>query len=161
MASCFRAKPTGGVRGPRRCCSPPPRGDHVEKTILPAIGSRPVGDLRSLCRSEPRLSEREPTSWPTPTYWRSIETGSRGLLPDRTLLLAMPGEQAELRARMRDGGEIRSDRWTRGELSRAKSAPLSPALQSEEPDRFRKIDASGSPQEVTARLLAALDDWLP
>jgi dTMP kinase len=34
-------------------------------------------------------------------------------------------------------------------------------IASEEPDRVRIIDASGSPQEVTGRLLDAMADLLP
>ena len=34
------------------------------------------------------------------------------------------------------------------------------AFAEEEPDRFRRVDASGTAEEVTARLLAALEDLL-
>jgi dTMP kinase len=135
------------------------RGDHVEKTILPAIEAgqwvicdRFVDSSRAYQSATGELTDAE--------IMALHEVGSRGLLPDRTLLLAMPGEQAEMRARLRDGG--RSDRI--GGRQASFHAEVSAAFlrfAGEEPDRFRKIDASGSPPEVTVRLLAALDDWLP
>jgi dTMP kinase len=135
------------------------RGDHVEKTILPAIEAgqwvicdRFVDSSRAYQSATGELTDAE--------IMALHEVGSRGLLPDRTLLLAMPGEQAEMRARLRDGG--RSDRIGGREASfHAEVSAAFVRFAREEPDRFRKIDASGSPPEVTVRLLAALDDWLP
>jgi len=78
--------------------------------------------------------------------------------PDRTLvLIATEGSE---RAKARDGGT--SDRIGR------RSAAYHDAVEEgfrtvarEEPDRVRLIDASGSPDQVTARLLAAIADLLP
>jgi dTMP kinase len=135
------------------------RGDHVEKTILPAIEAgqwvicdRFVDSSRAYQSATHELGDAD--------ILALHAIGSHGLLPDRTLLLAMPSEQAEMRARLRDGGA--SDRI--GGREAAFHAGVSAAFlrfAEEEPDRFRKIDASGSPQEVTVRLLAAVDDWLP
>lgn len=134
------------------------RGDHVEKTILPAIEAgtwvicdRFVDSSRAYQSATHELADAD--------ILALHEIGSRGLLPDRTLLLAMPGEQAEMRARLRDGG--RSDRIGGREASfHTEVSAAFARFAVEEPDRFRKVDASGSPQEVTTRLLAALDDWL-
>lgn len=85
--------------------------------------------------------------------------GSHGFLPDRTLLLQLPESDAESRARNRDvaGADLIGGRdadYHHG-VVRAFAA-----LATAEPDRFRVIDASGSAQEVTARLLDALEDLL-
>ena len=75
--------------------------------------------------------------------------------PDRTLVLVLP-EGAE-RALARDG-EL-SDRigGRPAEFHDAVEKSFR-AIAAEEPERVRLIDASGSPDQVTARLLAALDD---
>ena len=77
--------------------------------------------------------------------------------PDRTLVLVSP-EGAE-RARARDGDT--SDRI--GRRSAAYHTAVEEGFRTVagyEPDRVRLIDASGLPEVVTARLLAALEDLL-
>lgn len=87
------------------------------------------------------------------------EFGSGGFLPDRTLLLDLPGEDGAERAAARDRG--RADRiGARGPAYFAEVAASFRGLAEAEPERFRLVDASGSPDEVTARLLAALEDML-
>jgi dTMP kinase len=85
--------------------------------------------------------------------------GSHGFLPDRTLLLDLPEGEAGRRATGRDvdGADLIGGRgadYHRG-VARAFRA-----LAKAEPERYRVIDASGEPGEVTARLLAALEDLL-
>ena len=78
--------------------------------------------------------------------------------PDRTLVLV--SEQGTERARARDGET--SDRI--GRRSAAYHSAVEAGFRSiaqEEPERVRLIDASGSPAEVTRRLLAAVADLLP
>lgn len=89
---------------------------------------------------------------------RALHTfGSEGFLPDRTLLLGMPSKAAAERARNRDGGE--GDRiGRRGRDYHDAVAAAFASLAETEPERYRRIDASGDPHEVTARLLAALGD---
>ncbi|RHW16528.1 dTMP kinase [Sphingomonas gilva] len=86
--------------------------------------------------------------------------GSRGLLPDRTLVLTLPDEEAAARASARDGAA--NDRFgLRDEnFHRAVNAAFRGFAEAE-PDRFRLIDATGSKQDVTDRLVAAVADWLP
>ena len=87
------------------------------------------------------------------------QVGSRGLLPDRTLLLALPPEAAAARAKQRDGNE--GDRiGSKGAEYHAGVAAAFQALAKAEPERFRTIDATGSADEVTGKLLAALEDLL-
>lgn len=77
--------------------------------------------------------------------------------PDRTLLL-LQDEGAE-RARLRDGD--RSDRigGRSAAYHRAVEASFR-ALAKAEPSRIRSVDAGGTPEEVTARLLQTLEDLL-
>ena len=86
--------------------------------------------------------------------------GSEGLLPDRTLLLKLPqGEGAE-RAMARDGAG--ADRFAaRDAAFHADVAARFDAMAAAEPERFRRIDASGTPDQVAARMIAALDDLTP
>jgi dTMP kinase len=85
--------------------------------------------------------------------------GSHGFLPDRTLLLDLPEGEADRRAKGRDAGGPdliggRGADYHRG-VARAFRT-----LAEAEPNRYRVVDASGSAEEVTVRLLAALEDLL-
>jgi len=78
--------------------------------------------------------------------------------PDRTLVLTL--DEGGERARARDvygsdriGG--RSDDYHRKVLAAFH------IIAAEEPERVRLVDASGSPAEVTERLLQAIGDLLP
>jgi dTMP kinase len=85
--------------------------------------------------------------------------GSRGFLPERTLLLALADGEADRRASNRDtdGADLIGGRGA--DYHRAVAQAFA-RIAAEEPGRFRVIDASGSPEEVTQRLLAALEDLL-
>jgi dTMP kinase len=78
--------------------------------------------------------------------------------PDRTLVLVSP--EGAARARTRDGAG--SDRIGRRSTAYHDSVEAGfRTIAAEEPDRVRLVDASGSPDEVTDRLLAAIADLLP
>lgn len=134
------------------------RGDHVEKTILPAIDSgkwvicdRFVDSSRAYQSATGELTDGDIAAL--------HEVGSRGLLPDRTLLLMLPGDEADQRARARDGDMADRIGGRDADFHAAVNTAFA-RFAEEEADRFRKIDASGGPDDVTLRLLAALDDWL-
>jgi dTMP kinase len=78
--------------------------------------------------------------------------------PDRTLVLALA--EGGARARERDN-EVSDRIGGRPENYHQKVDLAFRQVASEEPNRVRIIDASGSPQEVTDRLLDALSDLLP
>ena len=134
------------------------RADHVEKTIRPAVEAgqwvicdRFIDSSRAYQSASGELDDE--------TIMTLHRIGSGGLLPDRTLLLAMPDEQAAGRAHARDGGA--PDRI--GGRDAAFHAGVGAAFERfarSDPARFRTVDAAGSPEEVTARLLAALEDLL-
>lgn len=81
--------------------------------------------------------------------------GSEGFVPDCTLLLELPAEEAARRAALRDGSA--SDRI--GGRDAAYHVQVIAAFRSfavAEPDRFRIIDASGTSDQVHARIAAAV-----
>ncbi|HEX2764860.1 MAG TPA: dTMP kinase [Allosphingosinicella sp.] len=85
--------------------------------------------------------------------------GSHGFLPDRTLLLELEPETIAERLAERDAGG--ADRiGGRGADFHRKVAETFAALAAKDPTRFRCIDASGPAEQVTGRLLAALEDLL-
>lgn len=85
--------------------------------------------------------------------------GSRGFLPDRTLLLQLSEGEAADRAGTRDaeGADLIGGRGA--DYHRAVVDAFA-RLAAEEPKRYRVVDASGTPEEVTRRLLGALEDIL-
>jgi dTMP kinase len=86
--------------------------------------------------------------------------GSRGLLPDRTLLLSLPDGEGDSRARARDGEG--ADRFAARDAAFHQSVVETfERIAAAEPDRVRRIDASGVVPAVTGRLLEAIADLLP
>ena len=132
------------------------RADHVAKTILPALDAgRWVVTDRFLDSS--LAYQGGAGGLPVERLRVLHEVGSHGLLPDRTLLLTLPMEEAARRAEARDRGD--SDRiGGRDPAYHARVAQNFVLLAEQEPDRFRMINAMGTAEAVTARLLAAVDD---
>ena len=85
--------------------------------------------------------------------------GSEDFLPDRTLVLTLGEGEGRGRAESRDGGASDRIGGRDAVFHRAVDEGFR-VIAAEEPGRMRLIDASGSEGEVTARLLAALDDLL-
>ncbi len=134
------------------------RADHVARTIRPAVerGAFVLSD-RFLDSSIAYQGGAGGLGADTIRTLHAI--GSGGYLPDRTLLLELPAEAAANRASARDAGA--ADRiGGRGGEYHARVAAAFAAIAAEEPARFRRIDASGSADEVTRRLLDAIGDLL-
>ena len=132
------------------------RADHVARTIVPALerGAWVVCD-RFLDSSLAYQGGAGGVG--TEAVLRLHEVGSRGLLPDRTLLLDLGLDAGAARAADRDEGS--PDRFGRKSGAyHAEVAASFRALAERWPDRFRIVDAGGSPDEVTQRLVAALED---
>lgn len=84
--------------------------------------------------------------------------GIREWFPDRTLVLVHSEGAARAQARDTDG----SDRiGGRSEAYHDKVETAFRLIAAEEPERVRLVDASGTREEVTERLLEALADLLP
>lgn len=134
------------------------RADHVARTIRPALdrGAWVLCD-RFLDSS---IAYQGAAGGLGAEAIRALHAvGSHGFLPDRTLLLELPPETVVERLSARDAAG--SDRiGGRDGAFHAKVAAAFDALAGEEPRRFRRIDASGTAEEVTDRLLAAVEDLL-
>lgn len=134
------------------------RADHVEKVIRPAIErgqwvicDRYVDSTRAYQGAAGGVDDAE--------ILALHAFGCRGLLPDRTFLLAVPTETGADRAAMRDGAA--ADRFARRDAGfhRAVSAAFD-RFATQEPDRFRRVDATPPAAMVTSAIMASLDEWL-
>jgi dTMP kinase len=132
------------------------RADHVEKTIAPALeaGTWVLSD-RFVDSS---LAYQGGAGGLGIEVVRAINAfGIDGYFPDRTLVLMV--DDGGERARTRDGGPGdriggRSDDYHR------KVEAAFRIIAGEEPERVRLVDASGTPEQVTERLLEAIADLL-
>lgn len=134
------------------------RADHVAKLIKPALadGKWVLSD-RFLDSSI--AYQGGAGGLGTDVIRQLHQIGSGGFLPDRTLLLELPAQAAAERASVRDGGA--GDRiGSRNGEYHAQVAAAFRAIAAEEPDRFRIIDASGTPEAVTDVMLAELRDLI-
>lgn len=134
------------------------RADHVARTIRPALeaGQWVICD-RFLDSS--RAYQGGADGIADADLLKLHQIGSDGLLPDRTLLLTLPGEAGSARALARDQGT--ADRFgARNADYHARVTAAFRRLAEGEPGRFHEIDAGGSPEEVTQRLVDAVGDLL-
>lgn len=133
------------------------RADHVDKLIQPAVmdGKWVISD-RFVDSS---LAYQGGAGGLGIEAIRAINAfGIEEWFPDRTLVLALAEGGARARARDNEA----SDRiGGRPENYHQKVDLAFRQIASDEPDRVRIIDASGRPEEVTRRLLAAIEDLLP
>lgn len=134
------------------------RADHVANTIRPALErgrwvlSDRFLDSSRAYQGASGLADEEIVAL--------HRFGSEGFVPDRTLVLALPVHTGERRAALRDGGD--PDRiGARDPAYHARVAAAFERIAAAEPERVRLVDASGSPEQVTDRLIAALADLLP
>ncbi|ALC16710.1 thymidylate kinase [Desulfuromonas soudanensis] len=93
---------------------------------------------------------------------RLNQLATGGLSPDLTLLLDMPAEKGLRRARQRNedqnlGNEDRFEQESLAFHSRVRQGYL---FLAEGQDRFRRIDAEGSAEEVARRIAAVVDPFL-
>jgi dTMP kinase len=135
------------------------RADHVERTIRPAIaaGEWVIAD-RFLDSS--RAYQGVAGGIDDAAILALHGFGSKGLLPDRTILLSLPEGAGEARANSRDGAA--NDRFAARDSTFHQAVGQAFArFAAAEPDRFRIVDASGDEAAVTGRVLAAIADLLP
>lgn len=132
------------------------RADHVARTIKPALerGAWVLCD-RFLDSS---IAYQGAAGGVGARAIRMLhEIGSKGLLPDRTLLLELPAAIAIERLESR-GETDRMD--LKGDPYHYMVVNSFADLAKAEPKRFRRINASGDAEDVTARLLSELEDLL-
>ncbi|MET0361852.1 MAG: dTMP kinase [Sphingobium sp.] len=134
------------------------RSDHVERTIRPAIarGAWVLSD-RFLDSSRAYQGMGDLIDADIVALHR---IGSGGLLPDRTLVLTLDQAEADARARARDGAIADRIGGRAPDFHRAVADAFA-RFALEEPSRIRPIDAAGSPEAVTARLIDAIADLMP
>lgn len=134
------------------------RSDHVARVIRPAIDAgrwvlcdRFIDSTRAYQGGGSGLSDAD--------IMALHRVGSEGLLPDRTLLLRLETSVADARrsARALD----RPDRFEdRQQAFHNKVVAAFEVMADEDPGRFRRVDADGTPEEVTKRMVAAVEDLL-
>jgi len=132
------------------------RADHVAKTIRPALeAGRWVICDRFLDSS--RAYQGEAGGLGDQAIVDLHALGSGGFLPDRTLVLDLPDHEAAARADVRDGGQPDRIGGRDSGFHQAVVAAFR-RFAEQEPERVRLVDASGSEERVTDRLLAALEE---
>jgi len=130
------------------------RADHVARLIRPAlergawvICDRFVDSSRAYQGAGGGLADEE--------ILALHRFGSGGLLPDLTLLMDVPDELVARRLARRDGGE--NDRIGGREASfHQRVAKAFDRIAAAEPERFVRIDGSGTREETHAAILAAI-----
>jgi dTMP kinase len=134
------------------------RADHVARTIAPAL-ERGAWVLSDRFLDSSLAYQGGAAGLGIEAVRRLHDFGSRGFLPDRTLLLELPPEAVSARLTLRDAGG--SDRiGGRESVFHQRVAAAFSELAEAEPARFRRVDASGPAEAVTERLLAAIEDLL-
>ena len=135
------------------------RADHVARTIQPALdaGSWVICD-RFLDSS--RAYQGDAGAIGDDVIRELHMVGSKGFLPDRTLVLDLPDDEAAARADARDGGAPDRIGGRDSDFHTAVVQAFRDFARAE-PHRITLVDASGPEADVTARLLSALGDLLP
>lgn len=133
------------------------RADHVDKLIRPSVTAgkwilcdRFVDSTRAYQGGAGGISDAD--------ILDLHRVGSGGLLPDRTIVLDLPVEEGARRAAARSAETDRMG--AKGADYYNRVAARFRDLAAKEPERFRIIDASGTPDDVTTRILDALADLL-
>jgi dTMP kinase len=134
------------------------RSDHVERLIRPATDSG-----KWVITDRFLDSSRAYQGGGSGLYDEDImalhRIGSKGLLPDRTLILELPGNEAAKRAAVRDDN-VHDRIGGRDRDFHAHVAAAFRRFALDDPDRVRLVDASGTAAEVTLRMIAEISDYL-
>lgn len=134
------------------------RSDHVERLIEPALAAgkwvlcdRFIDSTRAYQGGSDGLSDAD--------ILALHRIGSKGLLPDRTLLLTLDADAIAARraARHLDQPDRFEERQT--DFHTGVTTAFERMAEAD-PDRFRRVSAGGTAEEVTERLLGALADLL-
>lgn len=133
------------------------RSDHVERLIEPAlargkwvISDRFIDSSRAYQGAGSGLSDAD--------IMALHHIGSRGMLPDRTLVLRLDSKEAANRAAARDQNQ--PDRIQGRVETFHADVDIAFVSLAESEQRVRLVDASGAPHEVSMRLLAEISDLL-
>lgn len=135
------------------------RADHVEKVIQPALG---IGTwvISDRFIDSSRAYQGVAGGIDDAAVLALHGFGSRGLLPDRTLVLEVPPEIGAERAAARDGAA--ADRFAaRERVFHDDVAAAFRRFAAAEPDRVRLVDAGGDVDTVAVSVIEAVADLLP
>lgn len=144
--------------GPEALLFAAARGDHVEKTIRPALArgtwvvcDRFVDSSRAYQGIAGQLGDD--------AVMALHAIGSGGMMPDRTILLSLSSDKARQRAQQRDAGE--GDRFEKkSEQYHIDVNRAFETIAAQEGDRVRLVDASGDVDAVHRRIVDELGDLL-
>lgn len=136
------------------------RAQHVNFLVKPALseGKIVISDRYADATFAYQGAGR---GFPETTINQIIELATSGLKPDLTLFFDLSIEKALLRTSSRnDAGEQknRMDKETAGFYERVRGAYLK--IAENEPQRFRVIDADGSTDQVQARVVEIVTEFL-
>jgi dTMP kinase len=134
------------------------RADHVEKLIEPALAS---GAWVICDRFVDSTRAYQGASGIADADIRALHAfATDGLLPDRTILLALPPAHGVERATRRDGAD--ADRFISRDVGfHERVGAAFDEIAAREPARVRRIVAAGGPEQVTDAILCELADLLP
>jgi dTMP kinase len=134
------------------------RADHVERVVRPAV-ERGAWVLCDRFVDSTRAYQGGAGGVDDADILELHRIGCDGTLPDRTLVLALHDGEGQRRTYARDGDAL--DRMGARDDAYFASVDLAfLRMAASDPERFRIIDASGTQEEVTARLVSALEDLL-
>lgn len=144
--------------GPEALLFAAARGDHFEKTIRPALADgkwvlcdRFVDSSRAYQGIAGGLGDA--------AIMAMHQIGSGGLMPDRTILLTLDAGEARDRAQARDAGA--GDRFEQKGVDYHQAvADAFETIADDQPDRVRRVTASGDTADVQTRIWAAIADLL-
>lgn len=132
------------------------RADHVERVIRPALDAgswvvcdRFVDSTRAYQGAAGTVSDAD--------ILALHRIGSCNLLPDRSLLLTVPASDSEQRLVARGNRDRMGDRHA---AFYARVDQGFRCFAQAEPERWRVVDAAGSVEAVTTRLVEAIEDLL-
>ncbi len=131
------------------------RADHVAELIRPALN---CGDIVICDRfiDSTRAYQGGAGGLADDDIMALHRVGSGGLMPDVTLLLEISVEEGQRRAKARAANKDRMG--SKNDAYYTRVAERFRELAESEPARFRVIDASGTAEDVTQRIVAALGE---
>ena len=134
------------------------RADHVARTIRPAV-ERGAWVLCDRFVDSSRAYQGAGGGLTDADILTLHRIGSEGLLPDRSFLLTVDAAKAAQRLSLRDAAG--ADRMgSKPADYQARLAARFAEIAAVEPDRWRIVDAGGTPEAVTAAIIAELEPWL-
>ncbi len=136
------------------------RAQHVEFLVKPALGEGKIV-VSDRFADATVAYQGAGRGFPEKTVSQIVSLATGGLKPDLTLFFDLPIEKAILRAKSRANDETvrnRMDSETTDFYRRVREAYLK--IAEKEPKRFRVVEASGSVEEIRARVMEIVTDFL-